>query len=220
MYFDESVLKSDEKVSLTLRSLYAKNGYTRFKMSKFEEYDLYSRNKDFLVSDGVITFTDTNGKLLALKPDVTLSIVKNSKDIKGQIQKVYYNENVYRISETSRTYKELMQTGLECIGDLDDKNIAEVLRLACESLNVISENWSLNLSNAALLSEILKENWRRRHKKTRSDESHKAKKHRRAQSNTRRKRNSGEIFNGIVRFSQRGFEKYRKSPLRNLPKKN
>lgn len=157
MYFDESVLKSDEKVSLTLRSLYAKNGYTRFKMSKFEEYDLYSRNKDFLVSDGVITFTDTNGKLLALKPDVTLSIVKNSKDIKGQIQKVYYNENVYRISETSRTYKELMQTGLECIGDLDDKNIAEVLRLACESLNVISENWSLNLSNAALLSEILKE---------------------------------------------------------------
>ena len=76
MYFDESVLKSDEKVSLTLRSLYAKNGYTRFKMSKFEEYDLYSRNKDFLVSDGVITFTDTNGKLLALKPDVT-----NSKSI-------------------------------------------------------------------------------------------------------------------------------------------
>ena len=30
---------------------------------------------DFLVSDRVITFTDTNGKLMALKPDVTLSII-------------------------------------------------------------------------------------------------------------------------------------------------
>ena len=38
-------------------------------MSKFEEYDFYAVNKDFLVSDSVITFTDTNGKLMALKPD-------------------------------------------------------------------------------------------------------------------------------------------------------
>jgi restriction endonuclease S subunit len=64
-------------------------------MSKFEEYDLYSKNKDFLVSDSVITFTDTNGKLMALKPDVTLSIVKNSdREIKGveNGKNVYYSE--------------------------------------------------------------------------------------------------------------------------------
>ena len=30
-------------------------------MSKFEEYDLYVRNKDFLVSDRMITFTDARG---------------------------------------------------------------------------------------------------------------------------------------------------------------
>ena len=34
-----------------------------------------------LVSENIITFTDTNGKLMALKPDVTLSIVKNGKII-------------------------------------------------------------------------------------------------------------------------------------------
>ena len=69
-------------------------GYRQFKMSKFEEYDLYSKNKDFLVSDGVITFNDTNGRLLALKPDVTLSIIKNSKESNSECQKFYYNENV------------------------------------------------------------------------------------------------------------------------------
>ena len=77
---DERLLRSEERVVLTLRDLYRRHGYTCFKMSKFEEYDLYGQNKDFLVSDSVITFTDTDGKLMALKPDVTLSIVKNHRD--------------------------------------------------------------------------------------------------------------------------------------------
>ena len=90
----ESILKKEEKISLELRALYKKYGYLPYKMSKFEEYDLYVKNKDFLISDSVITFNDTNGKLLALKPDVTLSIIKNSTDQAGCKQKLYYNENI------------------------------------------------------------------------------------------------------------------------------
>ena len=79
---DENLLKREEKAIITLRSLYRKYGYMPYKMNKFEEYELYMRNKEFLVSDRIITFNDTNGKLLALKPDVTLSIIKNGEDIK------------------------------------------------------------------------------------------------------------------------------------------
>ena len=91
MKIHESVLKYEEKAVYGLRSLYRRYGYLPYKMSKFEEYDLYVRNKDFLVSDHIITFTDTYGKLLALKPDVTLSIIKNGKDTCG-VQKLCYNE--------------------------------------------------------------------------------------------------------------------------------
>ena len=63
-----------------LATLYDGYGYRRYKMNKFEQYDLYAGNKDFLQSAQVITFTDTNGQLMALKPDVTLSIIKNSRD--------------------------------------------------------------------------------------------------------------------------------------------
>ena len=66
---DEKIFRNDEKAIYNLRTLYRRFGYTRFKMSKFEEYDLYVRNKDFLISDGIITFTDTNGRLLALHFD-------------------------------------------------------------------------------------------------------------------------------------------------------
>lgn len=148
-------MKNDERISLALRSLYAKYGYARYKMSKFEEYDLYVRNKDFLISDSVITFTDTNGKLMALKPDVTLSIVKNGRDIPGYVQKLYYNENVYRVSSGTHSFKEIVQLGLECIGDIDDYCIFEVLQLAAESLRQISEKCVLNISHLGVISALL-----------------------------------------------------------------
>ncbi len=153
--FDLNILKSDEKAIFTMRDIFVKSGYRQFKMSKFEEYDLYSKNKDFLVSDGVITFNDTNGKLLALKPDVTLSIIKNSKDLKEGVEKYFYNENVYRVSESSKSYKEIMQTGLECIGKITNEQVVEVVTLALKSLAVISEDVVLQLSHVGLIDSLL-----------------------------------------------------------------
>ena len=127
---NESIIKNDERAIFELRELYRQYGYSQFKMSKFEEYDLYVKNKDFLVSDEVITFTDRNGRLMALKPDVTLSIIKNTADKPGAVQKVYYNENVFRVSKGTHSFKEIMQAGLECIGDLHSYEIAEVVLLA------------------------------------------------------------------------------------------
>lgn len=144
-----------EKMVFTLRSLYDQYGYSQYKMSRFEEYDLYARNKDFLISDGVITFTDTDGKLMALKPDVTLSIVKNSRDTTSELQKLYYHENVYRISRSSRAFQEIMQVGLECLGDIDDYCITEVLTLAAISLRCISGDCILDISHLGLVSELM-----------------------------------------------------------------
>ncbi len=154
---DETILKTEERAAFTLRSLYAKHGYQPYKMSKFEEYDLYAHNKDFLVSDSVITFTDTTGKLMALKPDVTLSIIKNYKDEPGCTQRVYYNENVYRVSDDTHQYKEIPQTGLECMGDIDFFNVCEVLRLAVESLKSLSSEFVLEISHMGILSGLLKD---------------------------------------------------------------
>ena len=150
-----NVLKNDEKAIFSLRELYRKYGYSQFKMSKFEEYDLYVRNKNFLVSDNIITFTDTDGKLMALKPDVTLSIIKNSKDTENAVQKLYYNENVYRVSKGTQSFKEIMQVGLECIGDVDEYCIFEVLLLAAESLDSISKDCVLDISHLGIVSDIL-----------------------------------------------------------------
>ncbi len=155
MSINYSVINGDEEIIFKMRSLYKKYGYSQFKMSKFEEYDLYVRNKDFLVSENIITFTDTDGKLMALKPDVTLSIIKNTDCKKGQIKKVFYDENVYRVSKGTNSFKELMQVGLECIGDIDTYNIFETIMMAAKSLESISDDYVLDLSNMDIILNMI-----------------------------------------------------------------
>ena len=149
----ENILRKEEKTIFDLRALYEAYGYKKYKMSKFEEYDLYAENRSFLAQGNIITFNDTHGKLLALKPDVTLSIVKNA--VSGDVLKEYYNENVYRAIDGE--YREIMQVGLESIGADDLYSTCEVIMLAKKSLEKISDRYILDLSNAAFVAGIFED---------------------------------------------------------------
>ena len=48
----ESILTREERIVFGLRALYSKFGYRPYRMSKFEEYDLYAGNRSFLPSGG------------------------------------------------------------------------------------------------------------------------------------------------------------------------
>ncbi len=150
-----NILSGSDSVTGSLGKLYRGFGYSRYKMSKFEEYDTYVKNKDFLISDRVITFTDVSGKLLAMKPDVTISIIKNTDDTDCGIHKMYYKENVYRVSPGSHGFKEIMQMGLECMGDVDSYSLCETVVLAAKSLELISENFCLDVSHLGFVSAVL-----------------------------------------------------------------
>ncbi len=155
MELDTRILRREEQTIYRLRQLYERRGYSPFKMSKFEEYDLYGRSKDFLVSERMITFTDQRGVLMALKPDVTLSIIKSTREQAPGPRKVYYNETVYRWGKGDEGFQEIMQTGLECIGQLDLYHIYEVIALAVESLASIRQDYILDLSHAGLVGGFL-----------------------------------------------------------------
>lgn len=155
MKLDDNILKIEEKIMYELRSLYHKSGYSPFKMSRFEEYDMYVKNKSYISDTDIVTFTDLTGKLLALKPDVTLSIIKNYKPVKGNVSKVYYNENVYRTDKATHEINEIMQTGIECMGDISMLDECEVILLAVKSLETISPDYILDISSAKVLNGLL-----------------------------------------------------------------
>ena len=152
---ENTLLSFEEKVSMKLMALFSSYGYKKFKMSKFEEYDLYIENKSFLKSDNIIAFNDPTGKLLALKPDVTLSIAKNTAENETEPRKLFYSENVYRVSGNMHEFKEINQIGLEFIGDVDTYSLCEVLNLAKLSLAEISNSYVLDISHMGLLIGLL-----------------------------------------------------------------
>ncbi|MBR3640505.1 MAG: ATP phosphoribosyltransferase regulatory subunit, partial [Oscillibacter sp.] len=155
MNWDETILDRSEKLIFALRALYRGFGYSRYRMGKFEEYDLYRENKDFLISDNVITFTDTDGKLMALKPDVTLSVIKNRRDEPDALLKLCYNENVYRVSGRDGGFREIMQAGVECIGRVDDACLGEMLLLAAKSLALCASDFVLEVSQLDILTAFV-----------------------------------------------------------------
>ncbi len=144
-----------ENLMIYYGELYRKYGYVRFKMSKFEEYDLYAENRNFLISNNIITFTERNGRLMALKPDVTLSIVKNSVGSGSVNEKVFYNESVYRQSKSTGTFKEQLQVGIENIGKIDTYSMGETVMLAAKSLEAICTDYILDLSHAGVISSLV-----------------------------------------------------------------
>ena len=147
------VFNRDESLIIDLRKLYESYGYKKFKMSKFEKYDLYLENKSFLRNGSIITVTDPKGRLLALKPDITLSIVKNLTTVSFP-EKVYYTENVYINDSDIGEIKEITQVGLEYIGDLDIRALSEILLLAAKSLDMVGD-YRIAVSHMGFFTEIL-----------------------------------------------------------------
>lgn len=146
------LLDAQERAVLTLRQLYRAAGYRRARMGKFEPYDLYARHKDFLVSDAVITFTGRGGRLLALRPDVTLSLVKGCRG--GQTARLQYGETVYRPGLDGE-YREITQAGLECLGQIGEAESLEVAALAAASLRALGADGVLTLSHSGLVAQAL-----------------------------------------------------------------
>jgi ATP phosphoribosyltransferase regulatory subunit len=144
-----------EQLMGRLRSLYESLGYTRFSMRRFEEYALYLENKSFLKSESVLTFTNPDGKLMALKPDVTLSIVKHARPERRGVEKVYYKESVYRLAPTGGEFTEIDQMGVEALGALDACTVGEVVRLAVESLRAVGGAYVLEVSHMGFASGLM-----------------------------------------------------------------
>lgn len=155
MEIDLSILKPQEIVALQLRALYEEAGYRKYHMGRFEEYGLYQENLHFLPSEQVITFTDLDGRLLALKPDVTLSIAKNGQVSTEECAKYYYSETVYRPSLESHTFQEISQMGLECMGAVDDAATGEVVRLAIQSLERTGRPYLLQVGHMGFVTGLL-----------------------------------------------------------------
>ena len=146
-------MSKKDLVLLNIRKMYDSYGYKKISLPSFEEYDLYNENKDF-IDRNVLTVMSPNGKLIALRPDITLSVAKKvSKDQSLKYSKIYYQENTYNLTKYVG-YEEDEQLGIELIGKESTFLDFEIINLAVKSLDIINKKSMIVLSHAGFISSI------------------------------------------------------------------
>lgn len=150
--YTENMSKKNAVLS-NLRRIYDLYGYKKISLPSFDEYDLYNENKDFYPGN-ILTIMNPSGNLLALRPDITLSVAKKiSREKTAKYNKIYYQENVYTTSKYTG-YKETHQLGIELIGKETVFLNFEIVNLALKSLETINEKNMIVLSHAGVISSV------------------------------------------------------------------
>ncbi|MBO4888276.1 MAG: ATP phosphoribosyltransferase regulatory subunit [Firmicutes bacterium] len=148
---DLSLLSRQERLEIELSLLFTENGFSRIKLSQFDEYELFHQHRAFLSGEQMLTFTDPRGKLYALRPDVTLSVLKQAAYQPEECIKVYYKEDVFRMSAETHSYEAGRQIGIERIEKQNPSQEESVLLLAQQALMLLPVDTVLVLSHMDFL---------------------------------------------------------------------
>lgn len=152
MAYNVNKLDRDDKLRVEAMALFKTYGYERYRTAKFESYEVYRRNKNYIGDESIVTFTSASGKLMALRPDVTLGIVNNITPFANK--KYCYDENVFRRDEKGE-YKELRQVGVEYIGANGSYPEYETVALAVKALGLIKEDYVLTIGHMDVVDALL-----------------------------------------------------------------
>lgn len=156
---DLSLLSRREQFVIEMQVLLRKAGYTRLEFSDFEEYALFERHHAFVSISHMLTFTDSFGRIQTLRPDVTLSVMKQSAFRPENEIRAYYREDVFRYSQETHEYETHEQIGAEHIVKDHSPEDLETALLAQRMLEKLDVPTVLVLSH---MGYLLQNEWYRR----------------------------------------------------------
>ena len=131
----QTYLTKEEQKTIQLKALFHHHYFQRYYLSAFESYDLYLKSRNHQENQEIITFIGSNGQIMALQPDITLSIIKNTRE--NEEKRCFYDEDVYRHDYKNQEYQRIHQLGVEQIGQLTLEDEQAMLKLALDSLAIL-----------------------------------------------------------------------------------
>ncbi|AOT72669.1 ATP phosphoribosyltransferase regulatory subunit [Geosporobacter ferrireducens] len=137
-------------------------GYRQIMTPTFEYYDLFAGIDGTIHRDEMFKFIDGNGKILVLRPDVTIPIARmaaNGFEASKGYLKFSYVSNVFRVSEEQCGNKrEFMQAGIEYLGNEKADADAEVVAVGIKIiLDCGIKNFQFDLGQAAFFKGLMME---------------------------------------------------------------
>lgn len=147
-----------ESIAYNVGQYYARNGYGLIETPVLEGLDVMQTGLSG-EADNSFRFVDIDGRLMALRTDITVPIARVVATRFDEIEGPYrlrYCADVFREEESLRGQaRQLTQLGIEFIGAQGAQADAEVIRLALEGLNEAGINQAkLHLGHAGVFTGI------------------------------------------------------------------
>lgn len=151
LHHDE--MRNYDRIQGKIISVIMNHGCKIIETPSFEDYDVYQHFFPQLRRQMVKTI-DTDGRVLVLRPDVTLPIVETAArefPRSNQLLKFGYVSTVFREYYGRSTYgKDFLQGGIEILGDSSPECDGEVIVTAAEILKAVGvENIRIDIGTAA-----------------------------------------------------------------------
>ena len=123
-----------------LRQLFLNSGYREIETPSVEFYDIFSGDQSLIPQEGMFKFTDQQGRLLVLRPDMTIPIARiAATKLKENLWpvKCCYIGNTFSYNELGGgKQKEYTQAGVEILGIKSPEADAELIALAVKALQL------------------------------------------------------------------------------------
>ncbi|MDP4092982.1 MAG: ATP phosphoribosyltransferase regulatory subunit [Bacillota bacterium] len=145
-----------------LRNLFRTYGYNEVETPSLEFYDTFSAVSDIAPQEAMFKFFDPQGRILVLRPDITIPIARTAatklKDEQSPI-KFSYIGNVFRYNELGGgKQKEFTQAGVEILGIDSPEADAEIIATAINSIKALGiENFQLDIGQVEFFKGIMEE---------------------------------------------------------------
>ncbi len=149
------------KVESKIKSLFVSRGFSEVITPGIEFYDVFNSELHGIPQETMYKLVDSKGRLLALKPDLTMPIARLAATrLRDQVRplRLYYSQNIYTITPalTGRS-DEIPQIGVEIIGAGGKRTDLEVLVLALEALQSCNlDDFRLEIGHIGFFSTLIR----------------------------------------------------------------
>lgn len=158
--FEDCYVKRN--IEQKLRKLFSSHGYLEVETPNLEFYDVFSDESDIAPQETMFKFFDQRGRILVLRPDITVPIARIAATKYKNSQypiRFSYIGNAYKYNELGGgKQKEFTQAGVEIIGAGSAEADAEIIATAITSVKALGiENFQLDIGQVEFFKGLMEE---------------------------------------------------------------
>ncbi|HJX04853.1 MAG TPA: ATP phosphoribosyltransferase regulatory subunit, partial [Thermoplasmata archaeon] len=160
--FGPQEMAKRRKIEQAMRETCLKFGFGEVVTPTFEHSELFTLRSGQAIIDEMYVFRDKGDRELALRPEITASVIRfyvNELSAAPKPLKLYYVGNCFRYENPqSGRYREFFQIGAELIGSKNPETDAEVIALAVNCVRAAGlENFVVRVGHIGVLKSLVNE---------------------------------------------------------------